>query len=76
MICDVCHGAEPSGKLVRYSLFIGDRLVIFEHVPAMQCPNCGDQTFRPDVVDAVQRAISALPPPSRVIEEPVYEFAL
>ena len=51
MICDVCHGAEPTGELVRY--FHRGPVGDFEHVPAMECPICGDQTFRPDVVDAV-----------------------
>ena len=76
MICDVCHAGEPAEQLIRYSLFIGERLVIFDHVPAIVCPTCGDKSFRPDVVDAVQRTISAPPVPSRVIEAPVYEFAL
>ena len=76
MICEVCHGAERTEQLVRYSLFIGDRPVIVEHVPAIVCPNCGEESFQPDVVDAVQRMISAPPVPSRVIEASVYEFAL
>ena len=76
MICDVCHSAERTDQLVRYSISLGDRFVIVDHVPAIVCPHCGETSYRPEVVDAVQRTIAAQGAPARVIETPVYEFAL
>ena len=76
MMCEVCRSAERTEQLIRYTITIEGRLVVVENVPATVCPNCGDRSFRPDVVEAVNRTIWAKEAPARVIEAPVYEFAL
>ncbi len=75
MKCDVCGIGERREQLIRYSLSIGDKLVVVEHVPAWVCDRCGETTLLPEVVERLERMISRSGPPARVLEAPVYEFA-
>ena len=75
MKCEVCGTGERVEKLIRYSLSIGDRFVVVEHVPAMVCNRCGETTLTPEVVERLQKTISTARTPDRTIETPVYEFA-
>ena len=74
MICDVCRSAERAERLVRYNV-PGERLAVVENVPALVCPNCGETSFQPEVVDALLRTIWDEKAPARVAEASVYEFA-
>jgi YgiT-type zinc finger domain-containing protein len=62
-------------QLIRYTLAIGDRVVIVEHVPALVCDRCGEETFEPEVVERLQKTIWESRTPMRTIEATVYEFA-
>ena len=73
--CEVCGTGERRSELVRYSLSLGDRLVIVEHVPALVCSRCGETSFAPDVVERLQSTIWQSRAPARIMETPVYEFA-
>ena len=75
MNCDVCGRGERCPQLIRYSLSIGDNLILVDHVPAEVCDRCGEVTLSPDVVERLQRTIWQKQPPNKVIETPVYEFA-
>lgn len=75
MKCEVCGTGERKPKLIRYSLSVGDRLVIVEHVPASVCDRCGETTLAPEVVERLQQTIWHSGTPARTVETPVYEFA-
>ena len=74
MTCEVCGAAEREQRLIRYNLSQGDRLVVVDHVPADVCPNCGEVSLSPDVVERLQETIWRQEVPARLIETPVYEF--
>ena len=74
MKCEVCKTGEREERLIRYSVSIGDRLVVVEHVPASVCNKCGETTLTPDVFERLQKTISASRAPDRIMETPVYEF--
>ncbi len=74
MKCEVCGTGERREQLIRYTLSIGDKLVVVEHVPASVCDRCGETTLQPEVVERLQQTISQSGPPVRVLETPVYEF--
>ena len=65
MTCEVCGVGER----------IGDSVIVIDHVPVIVCDHCGETSFRPDVVDNLQKTVWQNSAPSRVIETPVYEFA-
>ena len=80
MTCEVCGSGVREERLIRYNLSIpndqgNDELIVIDHVPAIVCPNCGEVSFRPDVVETLQGIAWSKRKPSRVIEAPVYEFA-
>ncbi len=74
MKCEVCGTGEPREQLIRYSLSIGDKLVVVEHVPAWVCNRRGETTLRPEVVERLQNTISPSRTPVRILETPVYEL--
>lgn len=75
MTCEVCAIGERRPKLIRYSLSVGDRLILIDNVPAEVCDRCGEISLSPDVVERLQRTVWHREPPTRVIETAVYEFA-
>lgn len=74
MKCEACGIGEREDRLVRYTLSIGDRLAVVEHVPAEVCGHCGETSLNPDVVERLQQTIWSRSP-DRVVETSVYEFA-
>ena len=73
--CEVCGTGERRSELIRYSLSLGDQLVIVEHVPTLVCSRCGEISLAPEVVERLQNTIWQSGSPARVVETPVYEFA-
>jgi YgiT-type zinc finger domain-containing protein len=60
---------------VTYTLEIGGKFYIIEHVPARMCRETGEQFFSPETVERIQGLIKGGKKPVRVIETPVYEYA-
>lgn len=62
-------------ELVTYTLEIDGQLVVVEHVPARVDPETGERFFAPETVERLQQLVWRQPPPVRVIQTPVFEFA-
>lgn len=60
---------------VTYTLEVGGRFIIIEHVPARVCVQTGERFFSPDTVEQLQKIAWEQQQPNRVIQTPVYEFA-
>ena len=60
---------------VTYTLELGGKFYIVEHVPARVCQETGEQFFSPETVEHIQSLIKDGKKPVRVIETPVYEYA-
>jgi YgiT-type zinc finger domain-containing protein len=60
---------------VTYTLELGGRFYIGEHVPARVCPETGEQFFAPETVERIQALIKGDKKPDRVVETPVYEYS-
>lgn len=63
-------------KKVTYVLEIEDRLFLIEHVPARVNVETGEKFFSPQTVERLQKTIWEKQKPARVIETPVFEFAM
>jgi len=59
---------------VAYTLELGGRFYIIEHVPARVCRETGEQYFSPETVEHIQALIKGGKKPDKMIETPVYEF--
>jgi YgiT-type zinc finger domain-containing protein len=60
---------------VRVAQDTGARVVIFEHVPAWVCGQCGERAFRAAVVIELERLDDGARPPDRIEQVPVYDLA-
>ena len=60
---------------VNYTIELGGRFYIVEHVPARVCLETGEEYFAPETVEHIQQIINSGMEPNRVIETPVYEYA-
>ena len=74
MQCDLC-GARMTEETVTYTLEVGGKLVVVEHVPARVCSQCGERLFSPETVERLQKTVWEQRGPSRVLETPVFDFA-
>lgn len=59
---------------VTYTLELGGKFYIVEHVPARVCPETGEQFFSPEAVERIQALIKGKGKPARMVETPVYEY--
>jgi len=63
-------------KQVTYTLLKEGEFYIVENVPARVNPETGEQFFSPRTVEQLQRIIWGRRQPVRVIQTPVFEFAV
>ena len=63
-------------RLVTYTQEVDGRFIVVEHVPARVCRETGEQLFSPETFNRLQAIIRSRLKPARVIETPVYEFAV
>ena len=49
-------------------------IIIFEHVPAFVCGQCGSRVFKSATVDEIERIATERPTPTRVVSAPVYDL--
>lgn len=59
---------------VTYTVELGGKFYIVEHVPARVCQETGEQFFSPETVERIQALIKGGKKPARVVETPVYEY--
>ncbi|MGD0536411.1 MAG: YgiT-type zinc finger protein [Verrucomicrobiota bacterium] len=63
-------------RRVTYTQELAGRFVVVEGVPARVCRETGETLFSPETVDQLQTIIRGQLRPARVIETPVYDFAV
>ncbi len=60
---------------VTYTLELGGKFYLIEHVPARVCRETGAQYFAPETVEHIQSLIKSRKKPAKTIETPVLEYA-
>jgi YgiT-type zinc finger domain-containing protein len=61
---------------VTYTLEMDGKFFTIENVPALVCVETGEQFFSPETVERLQQTIWGREKPKKVVETPVYEFAV
>lgn len=51
--CPSCHGSDARATRVRSAFWLGDRLVVVEDIPALECGTCGEQSYEDSTVVAL-----------------------
>lgn len=72
--CYFCKGDVKPG-LVRHVHQWGDRIIVFEDVPAEVCQQCGETYFGPDSLEKMDAITIKGEPPAKEITVPVYSLA-
>jgi YgiT-type zinc finger domain-containing protein len=70
--CSYCGGSVLERHVVVETWF-GEKLVLFEDVPAGVCENCGEEYFSADIQKQMMNIIQK--PPKKTITVPLYRFA-
>lgn len=63
-------------KRVTYTLELNGKFILVENVPARVNEETGEQFFSPSTVEHLQQLILDKKQPYRVVEIPVYSYAL
>ncbi len=62
-------------RRVTYPFTFGERVVVFENVPALVCSQCSELLLDPRTADIIHKLGRGEQPPSRTAEVPVYDLA-
>jgi len=74
--CRSCLAVDSiEDKEISYPRRVNGRVVIFEHVPALVCSQCGESLLRPETVKLMEELSRGERPPSRTEKVPVYDLA-
>lgn len=55
-ICSVCK-AKLEERRITYTQELEGKVYVVSDVPALVCPQCGEQYLAPDTVDEIQKVI-------------------
>ena len=73
--CPVCHHAMTEA-LIRHVQTWHDSVVVFDHVPAEVCSQCGETLFTGTVVDKLNRLLWSMAPATRIMQASVYDLSV
>ena len=70
------QGTTMKDEFVTYTLEFDGKIVVVEHVPARVDSQTGERFFAPETVERLQQVVWEQRQPKRMIEAPVFEFAV
>ena len=72
--CLFCRGPVQESR-IRHVHRWGEGIVVFEHVPAEVCQQCGEVYLDPNVLEAIDVITSSEAEPEAILSVPVYSLA-
>ena len=72
--CPTCGGDMEPGT-VTHPMVAGRRVLVFEHVPALVCGQCGESALAGLVVSEIERIVRDVPEPTRSTTARVYDLS-
>ena len=72
--CYFCRGEVVEKKTAHVHCW-GDKIILFQNVPAEVCKQCGENYFKPEILEAFDKATEHLERIKRTIEIPVVPFS-
>ena len=73
--CHVCGSTEAKEKYIDMVFQIDNKPVLVEHIPAMVCTRCGEETFSRETTERIRRMVHGEGKPVKSISMDVYAFA-
>ncbi|MEW6381264.1 MAG: YgiT-type zinc finger protein [bacterium] len=72
--CHVCGSTEGKEDFVNEMFQIDDKPVLVEHIPAIVCLRCGEETFSRETTEEIRRMVHGEATPVRSICMDVFTF--
>ena len=72
--CHVCGSTEGKEDFVNEMFQIDDKPVLVEHIPAIVCMHCGEETFSSETTEEIRRMVHGEATPVRSICMDVFTF--
>ena len=74
-VCSVCGSREAKEEYVSEVFIIDNKPVLVEHIPALVCLQCGEETFSRETTERVRRIVHGEAKPVKSITMDVFAFA-
>ena len=72
--CHVCGSTEAREDIVSEMFQIDGKPVLVEHIPAMVCLRCDEETFSRETTERIRRMVHGEAKPVKSIAMDVFEF--
>ena len=73
--CSVCGATESREEFVEEVFRIDGKYVLVDHIPAMVCTRCGEETFSRETTERIRLLVHGTAKPTKSIALKVFEFA-
>lgn len=73
MKCAIC-GGNLRKEMAKLELWVDNKLIVIEDVPASVCENCGEKYFSAKVSKQIDRLLESDIEAKRKLEVPVFSF--
>jgi HTH-type transcriptional regulator / antitoxin MqsA len=72
--CHICGSTEAKKGYVNEIFQINNKPVLVEHIPAMICVRCGEETFSRETTERIRRMVHGGAMPVKSISMDVFSF--
>ncbi len=72
--CSICGSTEAREELVNEVFRIDNKHVLVEHIPAIVCVRCGEETFNRETTEKIRRMVYGDAVPVKSISIDVFAF--
>lgn len=72
--CHVCGSTEEKKEYINEVFQIDNKPVLVEHIPAMVCVRCGEETFSRETTERVRRMVHGDAKPVKSVSMEVFTF--
>ncbi|MFZ1643489.1 MAG: type II toxin-antitoxin system MqsA family antitoxin [Candidatus Contendobacter sp.] len=72
--CEVCGASKAHEEFVDEIFRIGGKHVLVEHIPAMVCDRCGEQTFSRETTERMRKMLHGEAKPVRSLDLDVFAY--
>ncbi len=72
--CHVCGSIETKKEYINEIFQIDNKPVLVEHIPAMVCVRCGEETFSRETTERIRRMVHGEAKPVKSVSMEVFNF--
>ena len=73
--CHVCSSTEAKKEYINEIFQIDNKRVLVEHIPAVVCVRCGEETFSRETTEQIRQMVHGEAKPVESISREVFTFA-